>query len=109
MKSRTFRGSLLASLVLSLVHACGQPVATSEVRTSSHDTCVAVAKLEKTRAYDQAGKVFDAEATNCYASMDDKDSAPVGICLKKAEATRKEALVNADIAWKEAMSICEPR
>ena len=99
----------LTALVALFANACGQPSTPSQVSNASHDTCVAAAKLKKTQAYDQAAKSFEAEASGCYALMDDQHFIPVSICLKKAEAARKQALADADRAWKDAMSICEPR
>lgn len=109
MKLASF-GSLIAVAFLTLLTGgCGRGSVSSQPANASHDACVAKAKSQKTQAYAQAAKDFEAAASACYAVMDDNQYIPVSICLKKAEASRKEALVKADQAWKDAMSICEPR
>ena len=103
-------GSLMAvGLLTALTGGCGQGSASSQVNNAPHDACVATAKSQKAQAYAQAAKDFEAAASACYAVIDDNQYIPVSICLKKAEASRKEALVKADQTWKDAMSICEPR
>jgi hypothetical protein len=52
---------------------------------------------------------FFIAANSLVAFVDDNQYITVSICLKKAESSRKEALVKAGQTWKDAMSICEPR
>lgn len=109
MKLASVRSLIVVGLLTVLTGGCGQGSASSQLNNASHDTCVATAKSQKTQAYAQASKDFEAAASACYANLDDNQYIPVSICLKKAEASRKEALVKADQTWKDAMSICEPR
>jgi hypothetical protein len=109
MKFTSITSLMVVGLSALLGGACGHSSVSSQLNNTSHDACVAAANSQKTQAYGQAAKDFEAAASACYAVMDDNHYIPVSICLKKAEASRKEALAKADQTWKDAMSVCEPR
>ena len=103
--SKSVCGAILACVIA----ACGHSTDSSILKNVPHDACVQAAQTNRDKAYAQAAKNHEAEAAACYALMNDQQYLPVSLCLKKADAARKQTLADADLAWTSAISICEPR
>ncbi len=109
MKLISTHGLSCAAILFALQTSCGQYASTSSLHDTTNQNCADLAKKKHDNAYADAAKAFEAEAAACYVLMDDNQYLPASLCLKKADARRKEMLLDADAALSMDMSQCRSR